>query len=259
VYFFLFILGRQAVTQFLGIETATDACSVALYNEGRITELHEEIPRQHSQRLLPMVRELITLGRNPGDSLSAIVLGAGPGSFTGLRIAASCAQGLAYAWQLPAIAISTLDIQVSTAKRQGLVEEGDTVLSMIDANIGETYWAIYRVCAGRHELLEGPRVSRPELLLPVQDYPDLVAVGNGCHCLVQSPNTLRDVIARQYPDLLPHAQDLFPTALVKLAAGEILEPQAIQPLYVREEVSWKKLSEQGKSQSPDKGHGSLAT
>jgi tRNA threonylcarbamoyladenosine biosynthesis protein TsaB len=205
-----------------------------------------------------MVRQVMALERQAVDSLCAIALGAGPGSFTGLRIAASCAQGLAYAWRVPAIAISTLDVQVSTAKRLGLVEEGAVVLSLIDANMGEIYWAIYRVGAGQHELLEGPGVSRPELLQPAQDYPGMIAVGNGCHYLRQAPSTLRDSLATQYPDLLPHAQDLFPTALAKLAAGEILEPQAIQPLYVRDEVSWKKLAEQGKSQSSGKSAGGIA-
>jgi len=79
------------MTRLLALETATDACSVALYSDGAVIELFEQIPRQHSQRLLPMVQALLAEDACKGDELSALVLGSGPGSFTGLRIAASCA------------------------------------------------------------------------------------------------------------------------------------------------------------------------
>ena len=230
----------------LAIETATDACSVALYSDGEVTELFEQIPRQHSQRLLPMVQELLTQDTCEGQPLSAITLGSGPGSFTGLRIAASCAQGLAYAWSLPAITVSTLDIQVSTAVREGFLVEGDVVLSLIDANIGETYWALYRVFNGYSELLEGPGVSRPEQLQTSQGHAALKVIGNGSHYTSQFDPALCERIVGHYPDLLPHAQDLFPIAVNRYLGGELLKPHEIQPLYVRDEVSWKKLSEQGK-------------
>ena len=235
------------MTRLLAIETATDACSVALYSDGAVIELFEQIPRQHSQRLLPMVRELLAKDPSKGERLSALVLGSGPGSFTGLRIAASCAQGLAYAWALPAVAVSTLDVQVSTAVREGLLVEGDTALSLIDANIGETYWGVYRVSNGDPELLEGPGVSVPERLQTIAEYPALVAVGSGARYFSQFDHALRERIVSQHPDLLPHAQDLFPTALTRYAIADLLKPHEIQPVYVRDEVSWKKLSEQGKA------------
>jgi len=234
------------MTRLLALETATDACSVALYSDGAVMELFEQIPRQHSQRLLPMVREILATDPSKGEGLSALVLGSGPGSFTGLRIAASCAQGLAYAWALPAVAVSTLDVQISTAIREGLLVEGDTALSLIDANVGETYWGVYRVSNGDPERLEGPGVSVPERLQTVADYPTLVAVGSGARYFSQFDHALRERLVSQYPDLLPHAQDLFPTALTRYAIGDLLKPHEIQPLYVRDEVSWKKLSEQGK-------------
>ncbi|MEP4484492.1 MAG: tRNA (adenosine(37)-N6)-threonylcarbamoyltransferase complex dimerization subunit type 1 TsaB [Halioglobus sp.] len=230
----------------LAIETATDACSAALYSDGEVIEVFEQIPRQHSQRLLPMVQELLAKDTRAGQALSALTLGSGPGSFTGLRIAASCAQGLAYAWSLPAIAVSTLDIQVSTAVREGLLVEGDVALSLIDANIGETYWACYRVSNGYPELLEGPGVSRPEQLQTRQDYSDMIAIGNGSRYIPQFDPALQERIVSHWPELLPHAQDLFPVALNSYLAGNMIQPHEIQPLYVRDEVSWKKLSEQGK-------------
>ena len=240
------------MTRLLALETATDACSVALYSDGAVIELFEQIPRQHSQRLLPMVQALLAKDVCKGEGLSALVLGSGPGSFTGLRIAASCAQGLAYAWALPAVAVSTLDVQVSTAMREGLLVEGDIALSLIDANMGETYWGVYRVSNGRPEWLEGPGVSVPEHLQTFADYPALVAVGSGARYFTEFAPALRESIVSQYPDLLPHAQDLFPTALTRYVEGELLKPHEIQPLYVRDEVSWKKLSEQGKPGKPGK-------
>ena len=96
------------MTGILAIDTATDACSVAAFVDGQIRELHEVIPRQHSQRLFGMLRELLPSGDLRSQGIGAIAYGCGPGSFTGLRIAASAVQGLAYANELPAVSISSL-------------------------------------------------------------------------------------------------------------------------------------------------------
>jgi tRNA threonylcarbamoyladenosine biosynthesis protein TsaB len=144
----------------LAIETATDACSVALYCDGEYFQRHEVIPRQHSQRLFGMLRELLPDGDLRKYGVSAIAYGCGPGSFTGLRIAASAVQGLAFAHSLPAIAISTLTSQAQTALRLGAVAADATVLSLLDAKINEVYYATYDYSDGLAVLREGPGVAR---------------------------------------------------------------------------------------------------
>ena len=114
------------MTSILAIDTSTDACSVALLSAGTVRVLQEHAPRRHNQLLLGMLRELLPGG--PGG-LDAVAYGCGPGSFTGLRIAASAAQGICFAAQLPALPVSTLAAQVQSAIRLGLAGEGGWVLS----------------------------------------------------------------------------------------------------------------------------------
>ena len=96
------------MTGILAIETATDACSVAVFIDETLHERHQIAPQQHSQLLFGMLRELLPSGDLRAHGIDAIAYGCGPGSFTGLRIAASAVQGLAYANEMPAIAISSL-------------------------------------------------------------------------------------------------------------------------------------------------------
>ena len=110
------------MTGLLAIETATDACSVAVYLDGQVRERHAIAPRQHSKLLFAMLEELLPGGDLRAQGIDAIAYGCGPGSFTGLRIAASAVQGLAYSSNLPAIAVSTMAVLAQSALRLG---EGD--------------------------------------------------------------------------------------------------------------------------------------
>ena len=114
----------------LAIETATDACSVAVLIDEQIRECHQVAPRQHSQLLFAMLRELLPRGNLREQGIGVIAYGSGPGSFTGLRIAASAVQGLAYSCGLPAIAVPTLAVLAQTALRQGVASPEDTVFAL---------------------------------------------------------------------------------------------------------------------------------
>ena len=234
------------MTTILAIDTATEACSVALYREGDISECYEIIPRQHSQRLLPMLQEVVGGGDLRALGVDAIAYGSGPGSFTGLRIAASAVQGLAFGNNLPAIAVSTLACQVQTALRLGLVQAGDTVLSLLDARINEVYGSVFQLSDDQVQIEEGPFVCKPGDIALKKDYGLLQGVGGGCRYLGDFPNNLRGSVQAVFTEVLPAARDLIPIALEKLSRSQIQRPEQVLPVYVREEVSWKKLSEQGK-------------
>jgi tRNA threonylcarbamoyladenosine biosynthesis protein TsaB len=233
------------MTGILAIETATDACSVAVFVDGQYRQRHEVIPRQHSQRLFGMLQELLPSGDLRAHGIEAIVYGCGPGSFTGLRIAASAVPGLAYAAGLPAIAVSSLACQVQTALRTGEVNAGDTVLSTIDARINEVYGAVYSFEQDLPVLQQGPWACAPAEIPPVRAE-SLRAVGSGCQFLDQFPAAVTAILRSGEEQLLPEARDLVPLALEKLRRGDTQTPQQVQPVYVRDEISWKKLSEQGK-------------
>lgn len=231
------------MTGILALETATDACSVAVYRDGRIDERHVLAPRLHSQLVFTMLAELLPAGGLAAQGIDVVAYGSGPGSFTGLRIAASTAQGLAYSSGLPAIPVSTLAVMAQGALRQGAVSNGDDVLCTLDARINEIYAAVFAYEDGLAVVREGPWACPPADLLPAGTRP-LCAVGNGCAFLEQFPGALRARIQTVLPAILPAARDIIPLALASWSRGETQSARSIQPVYVRDEISWKKLADQ---------------
>jgi len=228
----------------LALETATDACSVAVLLEGQVRERRALAPRQHSQRVFAMLGELLQAGNLAGQGIDVIAYGAGPGSFTGLRIAASTAQGLAYSCNLPTVPVSTLAALAQGALREGVVGEQDCVLCVLDARINEVYGAVFAFEQGLAVSREGPWACAPADLMPLATGP-LVAIGNGCAFVDQFPSSLRARIGGTAPALLPAARDIIPLALASFLRGEAQGARMVQPVYVRDEISWKKLAEQG--------------
>src|SRR3569623_782227 len=121
----------------LAIDTATEACSAALYLDGAIAARYALAPREHARLILPMVDELLREADIKPTQLDAVSFGRGPGALTGLRIAAGVVQGIAYGADLPVVPVSSL-----AALAQGCYRErGVTrILATIDAGIG---WAAY--------------------------------------------------------------------------------------------------------------------
>ena len=106
------------MTTLLALDTATEACSVALLHDGKVLSHYEVIPRLHAQRLLPMIKDLLA---DAGIALSAvdgIAFGRGPGAFTGVRIAIGVVQGLAFALERPVLPVSTLAVLAQRALRE---------------------------------------------------------------------------------------------------------------------------------------------
>ena len=234
------------MSNILAIDTATDACSVAVFRDGQIDERHEIIPRQHNQRLPAMLRELFPSGDLKQQGIEAIAYGCGPGSFTGLRIAASAVQGLAFSNELPAIPVSTLACQVVTAARLNLVADDLPVLSLLDARVNEIYWGCFQMRGGLPIATHGPGVCGPEhLFLPESNEP-WQAVGDGCQFVAAMPESLRREIRVAAAEVLPRARDMIPLAMNALEHGLVQQAHEVCPVYVRDEISWKKLDQQGK-------------
>lgn len=234
----------QYMTTTLAIDTATDACSIALHREGDYQQRLEIAPRQHNQLLFKMLAELLPAGGIEAAGIELLAFGSGPGSFTGLRIAASAIQGLAYAGGLPVVAVSTLACQVQGAYREGLVTDGDLVLSTVDAQVGEVYAACYEVSAGQLVERMPAQVCKPEALR-CDGLAPRVGIGSGLRLEDEFPGALREALQVRYPEFLPQARDLIPLALDAFERGEVCAADQVVPCYVRDEVSWKKISEQG--------------
>ncbi|MEN8260373.1 MAG: tRNA (adenosine(37)-N6)-threonylcarbamoyltransferase complex dimerization subunit type 1 TsaB [Pseudomonadota bacterium] len=157
----------------LAVETATEACSAALYADGRILERYQVAPREHSMLILPMVQSLLDESGAALNNIDALAFGCGPGSFTGLRIAAGVVQGIAFAADLPVVPVSTL-----AAMAQDVFEafEEKYAFAAIDARMGEVYWGVYqRNSRGFAELLGVEAV----LYAVDVDFPDVRGAGVG--------------------------------------------------------------------------------
>lgn len=224
----------------LAIDTATEACSVALWNDGTTFAHFELCPREHTQRILPLVRAALADAEVKLTDLDALAFGRGPGSFTGVRIGIGIAQGLALGAELPMIGVSTLATMAQGAWRK----TGATrVLAAIDARMGEVYWAEYQLDAdGVWHGEETEAVLKPEAVSDRLQQLDgnwaMVGTGWGAwpELAANSPLTLTDGEM-----LLPTAEDMLPIARQLFAAQKWVAVEQAEPVYLRNEVAWKKL------------------
>tara|TARA_R110002050_G_C8963881_1_gene514983 strand:- start:15188 stop:15868 length:681 start_codon:yes stop_codon:yes gene_type:complete len=223
------------MTTLLALDTATEACSAALLHEGEVVYRSEVIPREHAQRILPMLQELmLERGIALGD-VDALVFGRGPGAFTGVRIATGMVQGLAFASGKPVIAISNL---AALAQRAWREHQAEYVAAAIDARMDEVYWGVFALNDGVMRPLCDERVCAPEQVeLPLETgQADVAGAGTGwqlADCLAVKPS-------RYWSDMLPDARDLLALALPRWLAGEVLDAADAQPIYLRDKVATPK-------------------
>lgn len=224
----------------LAIDTATEACSAALWNDGTVSAHFELCPREHTQRILPMVQDILTADDTRLSDLDALAFGRGPGSFTGVRIGIGIAQGLALGAGLPMIGVSTLMTMAQGAWRK----TGATrVLAAIDARMGEVYWAEYqRDASGIWHGEETEAVLKPEAVNVRLKQLDgqWATVGTGWQAWPDMVlNTQVQLVDGEVT--LPAAEDMLPVACQLLAQGKTVAVEHAEPIYLRNEVAWKKL------------------
>lgn len=227
-------------TRILAIDTATEACSVALYNQGEQHGRFAVCPREHTQRVLPMVQQVLSDAGLSLNDMDAVAFGQGPGSFTGVRIAIGIAQGLALGAELPMVGISTL-----AAMAQGALRKvGATrVLAAIDARMGEVYWGEYQYHAKGEWLGEqSERVLNPQQARERLRHYDGVwaGVGTGWQSYPDLAQNV-DLTVTDGQILLPDAQDMLPLAVAAWQKGRAVAVENATPVYLRNEVTWKKL------------------
>ena len=224
----------------LAIDTATEACSAALWNDGTVSAHFELCPREHTQRILPMVQDILATGGAALTDLAALAYGRGPGSFTGVRIGIGIAQGLALGAELPMIGVSTLATMAQGAWRK----TGATrVLAAIDARMGEVYWAEYqRDEQGVWHGEETEAVLKPEAVAErlAQLSGEWATVGTGWQAWPDLAKASGLTLSSGEIEL-PAAEDMLPLACYLLAAGKTVAVEKAEPVYLRNEVAWKKL------------------
>jgi tRNA threonylcarbamoyladenosine biosynthesis protein TsaB len=238
--------------QLLAIETSNDACSAALLTDNKVTTFFEIAPKQHTKLILSMINSLLNDARLSLAQLDAIAFSYGPGSFTGIRLATSVAQGLAYGAKLPVLAISTLRV---LAQRAAIEKNAKKVLVAIDAKMQEIYWGTYVadeigiMQAAIHDTLCQPiDVCMPieaeydsQLLISKNAINNWVGVGNGWtnyrKILCQKLNLLNIPIL----DIsFPRAQEVITIAVQDFKMRKTLTPEMVLPNYLRNNVTHAK-------------------
>jgi tRNA threonylcarbamoyladenosine biosynthesis protein TsaB len=221
----------------LAVDAATEACSVALYNDGEISSIFEICPQQHSQKLLPFIEKILSDSGIKLDQLDGIAYGQGPGSFTGVRIGVSVTQGLAFGADLPVVGVSNLAIMAQQAIEQ---HDAESIVAAIDARMSEIYLGCYKNVNGLAQLINNEIAIKPELLRKEDfDLSNSVSVGTGWTSYNQLLTSSFDVKVTDIE--LPNAKYMLPLALDAFNKGLSVTAEFAQPNYVRDEVSWKKL------------------
>jgi tRNA threonylcarbamoyladenosine biosynthesis protein TsaB len=212
----------------LAFDTSTEWLSVALYDGREAVARRERAGNASSQRILPAIDELLGENGMALADLGGIAYGAGPGSFTGVRIACGIAQGLAFGADLPVYGVPTLGGLAQAAWR---TSGATRVLACLDARMREVYVAAYVRDGNGWTLASGPSVCKPDdVELPPGDW-----VGAGDGFAAYPRLALR--VMRCDPALIPDAQSIAQWAWPHLAAGEGVAAAHAEPLYVRHRVA----------------------
>ena len=215
----------------LALDTATEACSAALFIDGNIISRYEVAPRRHTELILPMIDQLLAEAETRLAQLDAIAFGCGPGAFTGVRIATGIAQGLAFSSGLPVIPVSTL-----ATLAQSVRDETDYIAAAIDARMDEIYFGLYK--SGEYVELINVESVLPPADLPVQDISTCYGVGSGWSRYSELlQDKFKNKLTGYSGDRFPHAKDMVPLAIHAYKAGALVKPEEAMPVYLRNKVT----------------------
>jgi tRNA threonylcarbamoyladenosine biosynthesis protein TsaB len=216
----------------IALETSTEYCSLAVLRGAKVFERSFHAGQRHSELALPALRELLQQAGLDMQAIEGIAYGAGPGSFTGLRIACGIAQGLALARNLPVAGIGTL---LALAEDCG----ANKVIACLDARMGEVYHAAYRKSGGKWIEMHAPALYRPHGVPQVEGR-DWVGCGSGFRVHAAALAQCYDgKISRTDADAIPNAAAMLRLAQPVFAAGQGVDAAAAVPIYVRDKVALK--------------------
>lgn len=218
----------------LALDTATENCSAALLLDTRLLTREAELARGHAEHILPMIDALLAEAGLGLGQLTAIAFGRGPGSFTGVRLAASLAQGLSFGAGLPVVPIS--DLRALAQRGLDLDPSTERALVCADARMREVYWACFERRDGFAEPVSPERVGPPESVRPPAGA-RTAGFGRG---FTAHPR-LRELpgvdVSPQGERLLPRAAEIARLAVREAGAGGLLAPEAALPVYLRDKVA----------------------
>jgi len=229
----------------LAIETATEACSVAIWKDGEVLERFEIAPRQHAQLVLPWCEAMLAEAGMARSDLDAIAVGRGPGAFTGVRLAIAVAQGIALGLDRPLLPVSTLAVLALGPALDQPQHERQPVLAAIDARMGEVYAAAFRLTGTDQLEPIGEELLAPPTELSLPEGEGWIGVGTGFSA---QHDELRQRMGSQLIDCreaaLPRAAAVAHLAARDFAAGRAMPPERVEPAYLRNKVALTMVEQQ---------------
>ena len=238
----------------LAIDTATEACSVAVQFGEEVAHAFSVSPQQHSQLIIERVDALLQAAKKPLQAVDVLAFTRGPGSFTGVRIATGVIQGLAMATEKPVVAMSTL---ATMAQEAYTTARHQRVIAAIDARMGEVYFGIFEADPGGvmqpigAEAVLAPLAARQRVDEYIAQQGRVALVGTGwqnyAEPLLQGLATAAAssgvgvVNAANIEILYPNALHMLPLAMAAVRARQTLRAEQVEPVYLRDTVTWKKL------------------
>jgi tRNA threonylcarbamoyladenosine biosynthesis protein TsaB len=228
----------------LAIDTATENCSAALLIDGCLRLRERVLERGHAGHILAMVDELLAEGRVSLAELSAIAFGRGPGAFTGVRLAASVTQGLAFGASRNVVPVS--DLRALAQRALDTDPAIARVLACTDARMSEVYWGCFeRAEDALAAAFGGEHVGRPDAVNLPESWTGQARGSAGCLCCVGSGFAAYPELRAAIPpgsgdildQLLPRASEIARLAAAEVAAGRVFSPEQALPVYLREDVA----------------------
>jgi tRNA threonylcarbamoyladenosine biosynthesis protein TsaB len=216
----------------LAIETSTEVASAALLSGENMFSRESAGVHTHSETILPMVQSLL---REAGATLAdcdAIAFGVGPGSFTGVRTACGVVQGLAFGADLPVAPVVTLQAMAQACRE---LHGARDVLAVLDARMGEVYWARYRYADGAWATVVAPVLSTAEQVAPAGDLTAVTACGNGLQAYAAA--FAGRGFAAMHPEVMPSARQIAVLGSAVAANGGAVPLEQAQPLYLRNKIA----------------------
>jgi tRNA threonylcarbamoyladenosine biosynthesis protein TsaB len=239
------------MTTLLSIEAASDSCSIALQIGQQVIQRLEPAPRMHSRLLYPMLNSLMDEAGISPKQLDAIAFVNGPGSFTGLRIAAATAQGMGFACDIPLIGISTLQAMAQQAFNE---HKAESVIALMDARMNELYLGAYQL-----DPVTGIMIKQiDDCLCPTGiEYPSLKlswcksiddkqihGCGHGFKLTEKLSPSLQDTCFSVDAEQILQAKSLLPLANALYNENRTLLPEQVELVYLREQSHWKTIKQQ---------------
>jgi tRNA threonylcarbamoyladenosine biosynthesis protein TsaB len=214
----------------LALDTATEACSAAVWVDGAVLERYEWAPRRHAALILPMIGAVLAEAELDVKQLDAIAFGRGPGAFTGVRIAVGIVQGIAFAADRPVVPVSTLAaLALGAARDSGQAR----VAAALDARMGEVYWGVYGIADEDATPLGEERCGAPETV----NAPPGEWFGAGSGWAAHAATLARRLTIKGWRgDCYPRAGDVARLAAMPSRRGAWVAAERALPVYLRNEV-----------------------